>query len=112
MLKTQFHSCLFSFNRFVQSQKDLEEFIETSDKTLALKIKWDDFGGLLKIMTALKNIGERESSIESLFHSLQKIIYMLLQYSVRVPRKCTIQVWHFVCCNFEWPIGHIQYDME
>lgn len=63
-----------------------------SDEILSLKFEWDDFGALLKIMTVLRSIGERESSIETLFPSLKKIIYMLLQYSVRVPRKCSIQV--------------------
>lgn len=84
--------------------KDLEQFIESSDETLSLKFDWDDFGALLKIMTVLKSIAERESSIESLFPSLKKIIYMLLQYSVRVPRKCAIQVGITFCIyNFVGP---------
>lgn len=72
--------------------KELEQFIETSDEILALKFEWDDFGALLKIMTVLRSIGEREMSIETLFPSLKKIIYMLLQYNVRVPRRCSMQV--------------------
>lgn len=96
------HFCMY-FNRFAAPHyvKELEQFIETSDEILSLKFEWDDFGALLRIMTALKSIREREARIETLFPSLKKIIYMLLQYSVRVPKKCSIQVGKFVLTNYQ-----------
>lgn len=91
------------FCTLAPSLKELEQFIDSSDQILSLKFEWDDFGALLKILTVLKSIGERESSIESLFPSLKKIIYMLLQYNVRVPRKCSIQVgFSFICALIGW----------
>lgn len=74
------------------AMKDLDQFIESSDKILSLVFEWDDFGALLKIMTVLKSIAERETGIEAHFQSLKRIIYMLLQYNVRVPKKCSFQV--------------------
>lgn len=71
-----------------------------SNETLSIAFEWDDFGALLKIMTTLKSIGEREPSIGTFFLSLKRIIFMLLQYDVRVPKKCSLQVIIFLLTEF------------
>lgn len=72
--------------------KELEHFINESNKVLSLTFEWDDSSTLLKILSVLNQINVREPKIKYLFPSLKKIIYMIMQYDVKIPRKCTNQV--------------------
>lgn len=70
----------------------MESFIAESTRILALTFKCDDLDTLLKVLTILKHVDERESKASNLFLSLKRIVYTIMQYDVQIPRKCINQV--------------------
>lgn len=88
---THFH---YDVREFVCCLQELEEFIINSNEVLSLVFDWDDSNSLLRILNVLNQIKDYEPSIKNLFPSLKKIIYMLMQYDIRIPKKCLNQVNH------------------
>lgn len=88
---THFH---YDVREFVCCLQELEEFIINSNEVLSLVFDWDDSNSLLRILNVLNQIKNYEPSIKNLFPSLKKIIYMLMQYDIRIPKKCLNQVNH------------------
>lgn len=72
--------------------QEFEEFIKKSNEILSLAFDWDDSSSLLRILNVLNQIKDYESSTKNLFPSLKRIIYMLMQYDIKVPKKCLNQV--------------------
>lgn len=72
--------------------QELEEFIIKSNEVLSLVFDWDDSNSLLRILNILNQINEYEPTIKSLFPSLKKIIHMIMQYDIKIPKKCSNQV--------------------
>lgn len=70
----------------------LEEFIKKSNETLSLVFERDDSNSLLRILNALNQINDCETTTNNLFPSLKRIIYMLMQYDIKIPKKCLNQV--------------------
>lgn len=77
---------------FLFTSQGLEEFINESNNVLSLVFDWDDSSSLLRILNVLNQIKEYEPSIKSLFPSLKRIIYMIMQYDIKIPKKCSNQV--------------------
>lgn len=96
---THFH---YDVREFVCCLQELEEFIINSNEVLSLVFDWDDSNSLLRILNVLNQIKDYEPSIKNLFPSLKKIIYMLMQYDIRIPKKCLNQVNHisYMYCAF------------
>lgn len=86
---------LTSYIFFVFGQKkcqELEAFIERSNEILTLAFEWDDSSSLLRVLNVLNQIKVYESSIINLFPSLKKIVYMIMQYDIKIPKRCLNQV--------------------
>lgn len=60
---------------------------------MSLVFDWDDSNSLLRILNALNQINDWECTTKNLFPSLNRIIYMLMQYeNIKIPKKCLNQV--------------------
>lgn len=92
LTKFKFRTKSFIYIYILLLLQELEKFIINSTEVLSLVFDWDDSNSLLRILNVLNQIKEYEPSIKNLFPSLKKIIYMLMQYDIKIPKRCLNQV--------------------
>ena len=72
--------------------QEFENFTNKSNDVLSSIVDWNDFAGLLNVMSVLNQVKGRNQNIGDFFEMLRKLIDVLLQFNIIVPEKCAIQV--------------------
>ena len=71
----------------VKSLADLNDFIDKADEGLMQQVQEGDYDGLLKVMEFLQIVKEKQSTTDTMFEPLCKIINMLRNYGVIIPEE-------------------------
>ena len=76
----------------VKSLSDLNDFIEKADEGLMQQVQEGDYEGLLKVMEFLQIVKEKQTTTDTMFEPLCKIINMLRNYGVVIPEESLVQL--------------------
>ena len=76
----------------VKSLADLNDFIDKADEGLMQQVQEGDYDGLLKVMEFLQIVKEKQSTTDTMFEPLCKIINMLRNYGVVIPEESLVQL--------------------
>ncbi|XP_026835009.1 dynein beta chain, ciliary isoform X2 [Drosophila erecta] len=68
-------------NRVKNSLKELQDFVDEANIVLKIELQKDDFEGLVKILSVLNQINEKQCIYDSMFDPLKEIIDLLRQYN-------------------------------
>ena len=60
--------------------KDLDEFIQVTDKGLTAQVKEGDYIGLVRLMASVMAVKERQSATDEMFEPLRETIELLKAY--------------------------------
>ena len=76
----------------VKSLSDLNDFIEKADEGLMQQVQEGDYEGLLKVMEFLQIVKEKQTTTDTMFDPLCKIINVLRNYGVVIPEESLVQL--------------------
>ncbi|XP_030371689.1 dynein beta chain, ciliary [Scaptodrosophila lebanonensis] len=68
-------------NRVKNSLKELQDFVDEANIVLKMELQKDDFEGLVKILSVLNQINEKQYLYDSMFEPLKEIVELLKQYN-------------------------------
>ncbi|XP_044574110.1 dynein beta chain, ciliary [Drosophila ananassae] len=68
-------------NRVKNSLKELQDFVNEANIVLKIELQKDDFEGLVKILSVLNQINEKQYIYDSMFEPLKEIIDLLRLYN-------------------------------
>ena len=72
------------------SLKNLDAFIERAEEGLMCQLIPGDYKALIKVMSILKEIKDRQSKTDRMFHPLEEIINLLRDYGMIIPEHITV----------------------
>ncbi|KAF5280421.1 hypothetical protein FQR65_LT03230 [Abscondita terminalis] len=78
------------YDRVVDSLEELDQFITNAVKELQVKLTEEDYDGLIKVMSYLVIIRDREVATDLMFEPLQDIIDLLLEYGMQFTEEIYI----------------------
>ncbi len=76
----------------VKSLSDLNNFIEKADEGLMQQVHEGDYDGLVKVMEFLKIVKEKQTTTDTMFEPLKKIIDLLRNFGVVIPEESLVQL--------------------
>ncbi|XP_039947795.1 dynein beta chain, ciliary [Bactrocera tryoni] len=68
-------------DRVMNSLQELEDFVEEANEALKIELNKDDFEGLLKILSVLNTINEKQYTYDYMFDPLREVVDLLKQYN-------------------------------
>lgn len=62
-------------------KQELEDFVDEANEALKIELNKDDFEGLLKILSVLNTINEKQYTYDYMFDPLREVVDLLKQYN-------------------------------
>lgn len=78
--------------RVTNSLEELDNFIVESVQAMQVELAEDDYDGLLKVMSYLQKVKDRQDYTDSMFDPLKEIIELLKNYGVEFSEEIHVQL--------------------